>query len=216
MHLEAIDKRENGFEEEDSSYVFNSNPAKTHQSLDGGLGSGAMRGVNHTNGSIFSSPVLMASHNQNQESGDVWCEVGQGKTYTPTTEDVGHILKIECVVIDGSMGRPAESPHQRQTSRVIPAPSPTPRRLMTVNSVDGMGLVETDGRTASFGTFTVLSYNVLSDLYATSEQYSYCPPWALAWTYRRQNLLREIVAYRADILCLQEVFSFYFILNCVS
>jgi CCR4-NOT transcription complex subunit 6 len=52
-----------------------------------------------------------------------------------------------------------------------------------------------------------MSYNVLSDLYATSEQYSYCPPWALAWTYRRQNLLREIVTYRADILCLQEVQS---------
>jgi hypothetical protein len=31
----------------------------------------------------------------------------------------------------------------------------------------------------------------------------------LAWTYRRQNLLREIVAYRADILCLQEVMPIF-------
>ncbi|KAG0599889.1 hypothetical protein M758_12G185100 [Ceratodon purpureus] len=206
MHQEAADKRENGVEEDESPFnSFNTNPAKTLRSLDGSLGGAATHA--HSNGSVFSSPVRMASHNQSQEAGDVWCEVGQGKTYTPTTEDIGHILKIECVAIDGSTGRPAAPAHQRQTSRVIPAPSPTPRRLLTVNSMDGMGPVETDGRTASSGTFTVMSYNVLSDLYATSEQYSYCPPWALAWTYRRQNLLREIVAYRADILCLQEVQS---------
>lgn len=199
MHQEAAAKptsrRLNGFEDDESPFTFNSSPAKASRTVD----------VNHSNGSIFSSPVRMASHNHNQEAGDIWCEVGQGKTYTPTTEDVGHILKIECVVIDGSTGGPAATPHQRQTSRVIPAPSPTPRRLMSVNSMEPE---EIDGRTASSGTFTVLSYNVLSDLYATSEQYSYCPPWALAWTYRRQNLLREIVAYRADILCLQEVFLF--------
>lgn len=195
MHQEAADKRENGVEEEESPFFFN--PAKTLRSLDGSLGGAAT--YSNSNGSVFSSPVRMASHNQNQEAGDVWCEVGQGKTYTPTMEDVGHVLKIECVTIDGSTGRPSATPHQRQTSRVIPAPSPTPRQLMSVNSMEG---VEADGRN---GTFTVLSYNVLSDLYATSEQYSYCPPWALAWTYRRQNLLREIVAYRADILCLQEV-----------
>ena len=38
-----------------------------------------------------------------------------------------------------------------------------------------------------------------SDLYG-----SYCPSWALAWNYRRQNLLRELLSYGADILCLQE------------
>lgn len=207
MHQETAEKRENNLEEDDSPFLFNSNPAKSLRSLDGSLSGAATHSANLSNGSIFSSPVRMASHNQNQEAGDVWCEVGQGKTYTPTTEDIGHVLKIECVVIDGSTGRPAAAPYQRLTSRVIPAPSPTPRRLIPVNAVEGTTPVETDGRTSSSGTFTVLSYNVLSDLYATSDMYSYCPPWALAWTYRKQNLLREIVAYHADILCLQEVQS---------
>lgn len=27
----------------------------------------------------------------------------------------------------------------------------------------------------------------------------------MAWGYRKQNLLKELVAYQADILCLQEV-----------
>jgi len=51
----------------------------------------------------------------------------------------------------------------------------------------------------------VLSYNILADAYATSDADSYCPTWALTWTYRRQNLLREIIGYHADIICLQEV-----------
>ncbi|XP_015969272.1 carbon catabolite repressor protein 4 homolog 1 [Arachis duranensis] len=73
--------------------------------------------------------------------------------------------------------------------------------------VDGMGHLDAEGRITSSGSFTVLSYNILSDSYASSELYNYCPSWALSWPYRRQNLLREIVGYRADIICLQEVQS---------
>lgn len=190
MHQEAADKRDNGTEDDDSPFTFNSNPAKALRGLDGSL-------PIHSNGSSYSSPVRLSSRYQKQDTGEVWCEVGQGKTYTPTIEDVGHVLKLECVAIDGSTGRQVAAPHQTQTQKVIPAPSPTPRRLTPLNP-------ESAGEGRS-GTFTVLSYNVLSDLFATSELYSYCPPWALAWNYRRQNLLREIVGYRADILCLQEV-----------
>ena len=60
------------------------------------------------------------------------------------------------------------------------------------------------------GAFTVLSYNLLADLYASVEHFSYCPPWALAWPYRKVNLLRELLAYKADVLCLQEVQSNHF------
>ena len=41
---------------------------------------------------------------------------------------------------------------------------------------------------------------------AQTELYGgYCPSWALLWNYRRQNLLRELLSYGADVLCLQEV-----------
>ena len=30
-----------------------------------------------------------------------------------------------------------------------------------------------------------------------------CQQWALAWQYRKQNLLKELLSYKADILCLQ-------------
>ncbi|CAI5514031.1 unnamed protein product [Closterium sp. Naga37s-1] len=144
-------------------------------------------------------------------SGEVWFEVGRGKPYTPTTDDVGHVLKLECVPIEAATGLPVAPPSTLLTSRVIPAPSPTPRRMVSVGAGEGeMGGARGGGGGGGGGGFTVLSYNVLADLYATSEMYSYCPPWALSWAYRKQNLLRELMGYRADIMCLQEVQSDHF------
>eukprot|EP00798_Chlamydomonas_sp_ICE-L_P010480 gene10480-8444_t len=40
---------------------------------------------------------------------------------------------------------------------------------------------------------------------------NYCPAWCLNWHYRKQNLLRELLAYKADIMCLQEVQSDHYI-----
>lgn len=53
--------------------------------------------------------------------------------------------------------------------------------------------------------FTVMSFNVLCDKYATRQLYGYCPNWALSWEYRRKVILDEIRNYNADIICLQEV-----------
>lgn len=140
-----------------------------------------------------------------KSGGETWFEVGRSKTYTPTADDVGHVLRFECVVVDAETKLTVGAPVALSTSRVIPAPSPIPRRLISVSGMDVSGHLDMDGRISSGGTFTALSYNILSDAYATNELYSYCPTWALSWTYRRQNLLREIVGYRADIVCLQEV-----------
>ncbi|XP_065210395.1 CCR4-NOT transcription complex subunit 6 [Planococcus citri] len=52
---------------------------------------------------------------------------------------------------------------------------------------------------------TVMCYNVLCDKYATRQMYGYCPTWALAWDYRKKNILAEIRHYTADIISLQEV-----------
>jgi hypothetical protein len=43
-----------------------------------------------------------------------------------------------------------------------------------------------------------------------ADQFGYCPTWALAWPYRKLNLLKELVGYGADIMCLQEVQSNHF------
>ncbi|XP_050122513.1 carbon catabolite repressor protein 4 homolog 1-like [Malus sylvestris] len=193
---------ENGNEEEEVFGRFNSSGSGV---LNTSL-SGSVSSMSLTNGS---APLYPAAVTQ-RSSGETWFEVGRSKTYTPTADDIGHVLKFECVVVDAESKVPVGHVNTILTSRVIPAPSPSPRRLVPVNGVDVMGHLDSDGRISSSGTFTVLSYNILSDVYATSESYSYCPSWALSWPYRRQNLLREIVGYRADIVCLQEVRSDHF------
>ncbi|CAH2063664.1 unnamed protein product [Thlaspi arvense] len=142
--------------------------------------------------------------------GETLVEVGRSKTYTPMADDVGHVLKFECVVVNAETKQNVGHSCTILTSRVIPAPSPSPRRMIPVSGADVIGHPDSNGRALSMGSFTVLSYNILADTYASSELYSYCPTWALSWTYRRQNLLREIVKYHADIVCLQEVQNDHF------
>ncbi|KAK6117515.1 hypothetical protein DH2020_048735 [Rehmannia glutinosa] len=185
---------ENGNEEEEIDGRFNS------------TGSNVILPTSQSNPSLSNGtaalyPVAVAQRN----GGETWFEVGYYKTYTPTADDIGHVLKFECVVVDAETKLAVGPAISLLTSRVIPAPSPSPRRLIGLSGIDVPGNLDLDGRISSVGTFTVLSYNILSDAYAASELYSYCPSWALSWAYRRQNLLREIIGYHADIVCLQEV-----------
>ncbi|KAL0346307.1 UNVERIFIED_CONTAM: Carbon catabolite repressor protein 41 [Sesamum radiatum] len=190
---------ENGSEDEEIFGRFNS------------TGSNMGLSTSHSNSNLSNGSTAVYPATVTQRSGgETWFEVGCYKTYTPTADDIGHVLKFECVVVDAETKLAVGPANTLLTSRVIPAPSPSPRRLIIVGGIDMSGHLDLDGRISSAGTFTVLSYNILSDTYATSELYSYCPSWALSWTYRRQNLLREIVGYRADIVCLQEVQSDHF------
>ncbi|KEH41754.1 endonuclease/exonuclease/phosphatase family protein [Medicago truncatula] len=172
--------------------LSSSNVGITYSKLSGSASSASL-----TNG--HAAPMYPAGIRNGNET---WFEVGRSKTYTPTADDIGHVLKFECSVVDAVTKSPVGQASTLQTNRVIPAPSPIPRRIIRV---DGMGHLELDRRMTSSGTFTALSYNVLSETCASNDLYSYCPPWALSWPYRRQNLLREIIDYAADIICLQEV-----------
>ncbi|XP_031558451.1 protein angel homolog 2-like [Actinia tenebrosa] len=55
--------------------------------------------------------------------------------------------------------------------------------------------------------FKIVTYNVLADSLLKSHPalYEDCSAWCLEWEYRKKNLLKEILHYNADILCLQEV-----------
>lgn len=148
-------------------------------------------------------PSYLGGGNQQQTtttSSEAWIEVSRSRNYQVQAEDVGHILKLECVPVDVNQHVELTPPNQVLTGRVIPAPMPPRRNLVPIAHHDG----------GEGGRFSVLTYNVLADLYASKELYHYTPPWALSWNYRRQNILNEILAYNADILCLQEVQSDHF------
>ncbi|EQC27556.1 hypothetical protein SDRG_14612 [Saprolegnia diclina VS20] len=54
-------------------------------------------------------------------------------------------------------------------------------------------------------TVSVLSYNLMRQLHATTKYKPYCAEYILGSTRRKDQLLAEITAYDADVVCLQEV-----------
>jgi len=56
----------------------------------------------------------------------------------------------------------------------------------------------------------VVSYNTLAEIYANQGVYPYCPTWALAWQYRKDLILKELLRLDADLICLQEVQADHF------
>ena len=141
-----------------------------------------------------------------------WVEVADTQSYTPSVDDVGHMLKLACVPFspDGKVKGVGKT---LKTSYVISPPaSPTPRRMMMVrnNVAVSVGKPGTARTNSSRIGFTILTYNVLAEIYATPDAYPYCASWALPWNYRRRNILRELASYRADVMCLQEVQADHF------
>jgi len=139
------------------------------------------------------------SYRGNHATQDSWVLVGRTRSYTPIADDIGHTLKYEVVAVDSESGQELETPTVVQLAgRVFPLPAAPLRTLLPV-----------EGSTSREhpSNFTVMTYNVLADLYATNKMFPNCPQWALAWSYRRQSLVREIVCHQPDIVCLQEVQS---------
>jgi len=122
-----------------------------------------------------------------------WVEVGSGFYYTPSTCDIGCHLKVVCAAQNGSVCGP--SSEVISTNPVEAGPGACPfelRHAFTKERLSGK-------------TFRVVSYNILADLYADSEVsrtqlFPYCPI-----DYRKQLILKELLGYNADIICLQEV-----------
>lgn len=130
-------------------------------------------------------------------------EVAFIRNYAPTPEDVGHVLELVCRYVqkngEGTIEIGPPLSVRSQAVRRIPKPPPE-RRMLNLATGDLYS-----AQTRRPGTFRVLTYNILSEIYANSQAYPQCPSWALAWTYRKRNLIREMAHFDADILCLQEI-----------
>ncbi|KAG8459495.1 hypothetical protein KFE25_012830 [Diacronema lutheri] len=161
-----------------------------------------------------------------------WMDVAHSLTYIPSADDVGRTLRLVCTPLSAD-GKWRGSSKAIDTAIVIAQPPPPParRRLLVRNDevcgFDASGSMRSspaasDGAAAGGGggagggaggagtTLSVVTYNVLADLYALMDTYPYCPSWALAWTYRRRNLLRDMRLLGADVYCLQEVQADHF------
>lgn len=104
-------------------------------------------------------------------------------------------------IVDHQSGKEVEeSQRLLVTTPVRRAPEPAVRRMIPLT------LPPYSGQSHQ-SRFTVLSYNILADLYATQQAFPTSEPYALLWQYRRQLILQELALYDADIVCLQEVQS---------
>ncbi|GAB9474773.1 Carbon catabolite repressor protein [Globisporangium polare] len=129
-----------------------------------------------------------------------WIEIHEeNRSYRPTTDDVGHVIRVECKATKRVGGNVLIK--TVDTGIVLPFPPMPPRRQMLANVHEE----RLTPRLRQIGMFRVLTYNILAEIYATRQMYPYCPVWALSWSFRRELLRRELQTYNADIICLQEV-----------
>ncbi|XP_072743590.1 2',5'-phosphodiesterase 12 [Anoplolepis gracilipes] len=129
---------------------------------------------------------------------NLWTHIGTGYTYVPKLSDIGCNLKINCQPRNNT---DSGSNMEVESKNVVEAgPGLCPfeiRHQFTKHKLSGR-------------SFRVISYNILADTYADSDfskdvLYPYCPQYALDMTYRKQLILKEIIGFNGDIICLQEV-----------
>ncbi|CAG9099590.1 unnamed protein product [Plutella xylostella] len=127
-----------------------------------------------------------------------WEFLQSGFPYTPSTSDIGMKLKLECIPGNSSMTGPVVE--VLATSLVEAGPGRCPfenRHAFTSEKLQSE-------------RFRCVTYNILADLYCDSDftrtvLHPYCPPYALHIDYRKQLIIKELLGYNADIMCLQEV-----------
>ncbi|KXZ48132.1 hypothetical protein GPECTOR_30g228 [Gonium pectorale] len=148
---------------------------------------------------------------------DPWVDLGcASQHYTPTAGDEGSVLRVECT----PGGR---RPPRRQEGEAAAAAAELERwEGETVSATTGpvqhgparcsatVRRPATPGPLATRGSFRILSYNILADQYAGSDYaqnvlFNYCPKECLDPGYRRPLVLRELLGFAADVVCLQEV-----------
>eukprot|EP01034_Spumella_vulgaris_P023683 gene23683-29928_t len=128
-----------------------------------------------------------------------WTHIFDDKMYTPCHDDVGCRLRIQVSALSVADNSVLAGPVEVFTEPVLSSPvAPMKRRLLAIPGA------MTGNMSASI-RFRVVSYNVLSEIYATKQAYPYCDAWNLSWPYRRKVILAELEETQGDVVCLQEV-----------
>ena len=143
-----------------------------------------------------------ATHNE-------WILRGSSRSYTPSAGDLGKQIKVFCTpkYLEKSteklrIGRSSVHYLSGKVQQSTPSATPTAKILeirsdFITNPHRGPGHVR------------VVTFNVLADQYSSTAHaintlFNYCPAEYLGVDYRCQLALEEILAYNADVVCLQE------------
>lgn len=126
-------------------------------------------------------------------------QLGDQLTYTPTKDDLG----AELIFRATSRLNEQEDleTHEVKSKKVLRSPDYCPFEARHE---------QTKSKTERSDEFRIVSYNILADMYSDSktareELFRHCPPQYLTMDYRKHLLLKELLGYNADLICLQEV-----------
>lgn len=136
-----------------------------------------------------------------------WIKVSDDIVYVPSEKDEGFHLKVVCQ--PGSQELPCTGGDNDEIAQVKSAET----QHEVTNTVDKC-LYEYAPNLQQFlatkNDIRVVSYNILADCYANTEQaqnelFAYCPEKYRSMDYRISLILKELKAYDGDIVMLQEV-----------
>ncbi|KAI4492309.1 hypothetical protein M0802_009890 [Mischocyttarus mexicanus] len=128
----------------------------------------------------------------------VWEHVGDGYFYIPNLSDIGYRLKFSCTPRNDKDYGPLTEVESKCLVEAGPGPCPFDTRHMFTSS-------KLTGK-----SFRVTSYNILAETYSSTNYskenlFPHCPAYALEMDYRKQLILKELIGFNSDIICLQEV-----------
>ncbi|XP_003488973.2 2',5'-phosphodiesterase 12 [Bombus impatiens] len=127
-----------------------------------------------------------------------WIHVGEGFLYIPRSSDLGCRLKISCIPKNNVESGPLTEIASNNIVEIGPG-------LCLFNTRHAFTKDKLSGK-----SFRVTSYNILANVYSETSVsketlYPYCPYYALSMDYRKLLILKELIGYNSDIICLQEV-----------
>lgn len=134
------------------------------------------------------------------------------RLFIPTQDLIGKKIKVECIPVrreeDSSMAMVGEG-MSTDCGTVLPHPS---GHLSAKNSTvsSKLGRHQYTQHYTQSPDIRIMTYNLLADQYASTEAaknriFAHCPTSFLQPDYRRPLVLGEILGYKADVICLQEV-----------
>lgn len=122
--------------------------------------------------------------------------------------EMGRLWRLSNLSVEGNpITSPPLSTLQQGTQEIIAYLRDRVRPKPPLADRGWVSYVDLPENAPSDGRFRVFTYNILAENYATQERHPYVPYWALEWDYRKQRVLKQLIDYKADVICLQEVES---------
>ncbi|GFT17844.1 2',5'-phosphodiesterase 12 [Nephila pilipes] len=145
--------------------------------------------------SITKDCALKLKHKKNIlfENEIYWLQIYEGLFYSVSVEDSGCLLKVICIPKQNNLVGPACSAQSKTSVEPVPNMYPFEERQEYTKSF------------CEDSSLRCLSYNVLANAYVEKRKFPYASHKARDIYYRKQILLRELIGYKSDIICLQEV-----------